>query len=119
MDRRQLARLLERDGEAFAACRQAVSAGARFWVDERSQPASTLVPIYDRRDRLTRRQGISTVGFTSAVDQLRAWQDDLVRIGAVDQDEPPYHFQLFLNEAATVTVACIGVDQSWKHTDRQ
>jgi len=119
MDRQQLAHLLERDGEPLAACRQAVSAGARFWVDERSRPASTLVPIYNRRDRLTKRQGILTVGFTSAVDQLRALEDGLARIGAVDQDEPPYHFQLFLNEAATAIVACIGVDQSWKHTDRQ
>jgi hypothetical protein len=101
MERQQLAYMLEKDEAAFAACRRTVLAGARFWIAEQSQPASTLVSIYDYRDRHTQRQGVPTFGFTHAVDQLRAWQDGLVRIGAVDQDEPPYHFQLFLNEAAT------------------
>jgi hypothetical protein len=32
----------------------------------------------------------------------------------VDVDEPPFHFQLFLDEHAKAVVACLGVDQSWK-----
>ena len=50
---------------------------------------------------------------TQAVDELRSRGEDLVRIGAVDTDNPPYHFQLFLNEDATTVIACLGVDQSW------
>jgi hypothetical protein len=29
----------------------------------------------------------------------------------VDVDDPPYHFQLFLDEKLTSIVACLGVDQ--------
>ena len=114
MDRDDLARMLERDGAAFAACRRAVLAGAQFWVTDGTQPASTLVSLYARRDRRTRQRGIPTVGFADAVAELDARGDDLVRIGAVDEDEPPYHFQLFLDEHATTVVACLGVDQRWK-----
>jgi len=71
------------------------------------------VVIYARRDRHTRQRSIPTLGFTQAVDDLRAHGDDLVRLGAVDLDDPPYHFQLFLNEDATAVIACLGVDQSW------
>jgi hypothetical protein len=105
--------MLDRDGEAFAACRQAVLGGARFWVTEHTQTASPLVAIYARRDRQTRGRAIPTLGFARAVDDLRDRGDDLIRIGAVDTDDPPYHFQLFLNEDATLVVACLGVDQSW------
>jgi hypothetical protein len=79
---------------------------------KRSSP-STLVALYARRDSHTRQQGIPTLGFTRAVDDLRAHGEDLVRLGAVDLDDPPYHFQLFLNADATAVVACLGVDQSW------
>jgi hypothetical protein len=114
VDRDRLAQLLDRDGETFAACRRAVLAGARFWATERTQPASALVALYARHDRPTRRRGIPTLGFTQAVDDLRARGDDPVRVGAVDIEDPPYHFQLFLNEDATAVVACLGVDQSRK-----
>ena len=88
-------------------------AGARFWVTEDTQPASTLVRTYARRDRHTQQRGIPTLGFAQAVDELRSRGDDLVRIGAVDTDTPPYHFQLFLDEDAAAVVARLGVDQSW------
>jgi hypothetical protein len=48
-----------------------------------------------------------------AVDDLPASGDNLVRLCAVDTDDRPYHFQLFLNEDATAVVACLGVDESW------
>jgi hypothetical protein len=51
MDRVLLAGLLEREGEAFAACRQAVLSGARVWVDDLPYPASALVTTCARRDR--------------------------------------------------------------------
>jgi hypothetical protein len=114
MDRDRLTQLLDRDGEAFVACRRAVLAGASFWVTDHTQTASIFAAIYARRDRHTRERGIETLGFTRAVDDLRACGEEPVCVGAVDLDDPPYHFQLFLNEDATAVVACLGVDQSWK-----
>ncbi|MEV0715622.1 hypothetical protein [Asanoa sp. NPDC050611] len=112
MDRDRLAQLLDTPGAAFSACRSAVLAGARFWVTDIDQPASGLFEIYRRRDAHTRQEGISTLGFTAAVETLRALGQQPVRLRAVDLDEPPYHFQLFLNADATAVVACLGVDQS-------
>jgi len=32
---------------------------------------------------------------------------------AKDTEDPPYHFQLFVNDDGTALVACLGVDQAW------
>jgi hypothetical protein len=94
-----------------AACRSAVLDGAAFWVSDVSQPAWTLVSIYAPREVHTRQRGIATSGFAEAVDRLRGYGDRLVHVGAVDVADPPYHFQLFVDEAYTSIVACLGVDQ--------
>ncbi|MEU0561275.1 hypothetical protein [Dactylosporangium sp. NPDC006015] len=104
----------ERDGEAFAACRREVAAGAVIRVWDGGTPASTLAAIYVRRLRLIHQRGTPEVGFAEAVQALRACGDELVRIGAVDVQHPSYHFQLFLNLSATVVIGCLGVDQGWK-----
>jgi hypothetical protein len=114
MDRDHLARLLDRDGGAYAACRRAVTAGANIQVWKGGTPAAAVAAIYARRLRLVQRKGTSEVGFAEAVQSLRACGDEPVLIGAVDIDDPPYHFQLFLNVSATRLVACLGVDQRWK-----
>ena len=38
----------------------------------------------------------------------------------MDVDDPPYHFQLFLNEELTSVIACLGVDQdpAYRHKAR-
>ncbi|HZL73949.1 MAG TPA: hypothetical protein VFB83_01120 [Propionibacteriaceae bacterium] len=114
MNRERLAAILvPQEGEAFTACRRAVLAGARFWVAEDPQPASTLLRTYARRDKHTRQRGIETIGFTDAVTKLGALGEELVRLAAVNSDHPPYHFMLFLNADATTVLACLGVDQSW------
>jgi hypothetical protein len=43
MDRAQLAQMLDHEGEAFAACRQAVLADGRIRIYDGTQPASTLL----------------------------------------------------------------------------
>ena len=111
MERDHLVRLLDEEGEAFIACRQALISGARFWVSELSERASTLVRIYAHRDRHTRETGIPTLGFPAAVDALRQHGEQPIKVGAVDTEDPPYHFQLFLAEQLTSVVACLGVDQ--------
>ncbi|GAA0930903.1 hypothetical protein Vau01_125500 [Virgisporangium aurantiacum] len=113
VDRDDLIRLLTRDGNVFAACRSAVAAGAAMQVWDEGVPASELARIYARRLRLTRRNGTPEMGFTDAVQALHAYGEERVRIGAVKAADPPYHFQLFLNESATSLIACLGVDQSW------
>jgi len=100
--------------EASAACRRALLAGARFWVSPAEQvaPASALVATYARREEHTRRSGIPTVGFAAAVEALRRRGERLVRLGAVDSDRPPYHYQLFFEQDLRAVVAVLGVDQN-------
>jgi hypothetical protein len=110
VNRAHLAGLLEQDGEAYAACRRAVLAGATISISETGQPASTLAPIYARRQRHTRQVGIPTLGFATAVQQLQDRGQQILKFAAVDADDPPYHFHLFLNEDLTAVLACIGID---------
>lgn len=60
----------------------------------------------------TLERAMGTVGFAEAVADLRARGGDLVRVGGVEIEDPPYQFQLYLNEHASAVVACLGVDQS-------
>jgi hypothetical protein len=114
VDRDRLAVLLDAQDDTYIACRLAVLAGARFWIDDGEVPASRLATIYHRRDRLTRAKGIQSRGFTAAVEALQSHGEEPICIGAVDIDDPPYHFQLFLNANLTAVVACLGVDQRWR-----
>lgn len=110
MNRAHLAGLLEQDGEAYTACRRAVLTGAAISISENGQPASTLASIYARRQRHTRQVGIPTLGFVTAVRRLRDQGHEILRFAAVDADDPPYHFHLFLNEDLTAVLACVGID---------
>lgn len=114
MDRDRLVRVLSRDGEAFAACRRAVEAGALIRVWDTGTPASELATTYARRLRLVQRRGTPEVGFADAVRAPRAHGDRTVRLGAVELHDPPWHFQLFVDMSGTGLVACLGVDQRWK-----
>jgi hypothetical protein len=111
MERDRLAQLLDREGEVFTACRQALLSGARFWVSDLSQPASELVGTYARRDQRARQVGIRTLGLPAAVDALREHGEQPVSLGVVDVEDPPYHFQLFLDQHHASVVACLGIDQ--------
>ncbi|GAA3382741.1 hypothetical protein [Cryptosporangium minutisporangium] len=111
MDRARLAQLLsEAGGGAFTACRDALLAGAHFWVAEHGFPAAHGAALYARRERLMARKGVPTSGFDAAVTALRAQGDQLIRIGAVDLDDRPYHYQLFVRDDLSAAVACLGVD---------
>jgi len=103
------------ENEAFTACRESVVTGARFWVSDHTQPASELISTYQRRARHTQQAGIPTLGFSTAVRALHMHGEHPVRLGAVDVDDPPYYFQLFLDEDLTSIVACLGVDQDSAH----
>jgi hypothetical protein len=115
VDRDLLVQLLSGGREAFIACRQSVLAGGRMWVSGDAQPASGLARIYQRRAGHTQRRGIPTLGFSAAVQALHEYGERPVRLGAVDIDDPPYHFQLFFEESLTSIVACLGVDQDPAH----
>lgn len=111
--RDELARLLDREAEVFAACRRAVLAGATFRIDAARPPApaSHHVPTYAVRAEHTGEVGIPTLGFPEALRALRGYGERPVRLGAVDVAEPAYHYQLFLDADLTTVVAVIGVDQ--------
>ena len=115
MDRDLLVQLLSGEHEAFSSCRQSVLAGARVWVSGHAQPASGLASTYQRRAGHIQQRGIPTLGFSAAVQALHEYGEQPVRLGAVDVDDPPYHFQLFLDENLTSIVACLGVDQDPAH----
>ena len=115
MDRDLLIQLLGDEQEAYNACRRYVAAGARVWVSDDAQPASGLASTYQRRAGHISQTGIPTLGFSAAVHALCEYGEQPVRLGAVDVDDPPYHFQLFLDENLTSVVACLGVDQDPAH----
>ena len=115
MDRDLLVQLLGGENEAFTAARQFVLAGARLWISDQAQPASQLARTYQRRERHIEQVGIPTLGFSTAVRALRRYGEQPVRLGAVDADDPPYHFQLFLDKELTSVIACLGVDQDPAH----
>jgi hypothetical protein len=115
VDRDLLVQLLGGENEAFTACRRFVVAGARLWVSDQGQPASELARTYQRRASHTEQVGIPTLGFSAAVQALRQYGEQPVRLGAVHVDDPPYHFQLFLDNELTSVIACLGVDQDPAH----
>ena len=115
MDRDLLVQLLGGENEAFTACRQFVVGGARLWVSDQVQSAAELARTYQRRESHIELAGIPTVGFSVAVQALHQYGEQPVRLGAVDADDPPYHFQLFLDKELTTVIACLGVDQDPAH----
>ncbi|GAA2710043.1 hypothetical protein Apa02nite_079750 [Actinoplanes palleronii] len=95
--------------EVLAACRRAVLYGRRWRVYSTPVPAPDLVWIYTIREAQLREAETATLGFTSALEALRSLGNKAVCLGyAVGADNPPYHFQLFLNHDSTAVVACLG-----------
>jgi hypothetical protein len=80
-------------------------------------PAVEVAGVYARRLRLLERRGIAHIAFAEAVRTLTERCHEVVRIGAVEVADPPYHFQLFLNQTATEVIACLGVAQAGKQKD--
>ena len=115
MDRDVLVELLDQDTEAFRACREAVAAGAEFVIWDGTAETSALASIYARRERHTRRIGLPTLGFPEAVTRLRDHREPRLTLGQVRAEDPPFHFQLFLDQAATEVIACPGVDRDPAH----
>ncbi|WP_285558380.1 hypothetical protein [Actinoplanes regularis] len=102
--------LLDPEDEVSAACRQAVLHGRRWRVHSTRVPASELVWIYTIREAQLREAATATLGFTTAIEALRSLGNKAVYLGyAVSADDPPYHFQLFIDEDLTAVVACLGV----------
>jgi hypothetical protein len=115
VDRIFLAGLLDRDGEAHAACLRAVLDGASFSIGERGVRTDELVSIYRVREEHTREIGLPTLGFAEALADLRACGYHQLALGGVDQVDPPFHFVLFLSLDCSQIVACVGVDQDPRH----
>ncbi|MET8307936.1 hypothetical protein [Micromonospora sp. NPDC005173] len=111
MERAELFSLLVDDSPAHEACRRALEEGSPFRIDDDLVPADNLARTYRRRQAHTRERGIPTRGFVAAVETLHALGEQPLRLGRVNQSDPPYHFQLFLAADGTSVLACIGVDQ--------
>src|SRR5690349_17451538 len=101
--------LLNPEDEVSAACRRAVVDGGRWRVHSTRVPASELAWIYGIREAQLREAGTRTLGFAAAVQALRSFGQQAVRLGEVRVAGPSYHFQLFLNADLTAVVACLAV----------
>ncbi|WP_328425984.1 hypothetical protein OG470_18525 [Micromonospora sp. NBC_00389] len=111
MERAELISLLVDDRPVHEACRSALEEGSPFHIDDDLVPADNLARTYRRRQAHTRERGIPTRGLVAAVETLHALGEQPLRLGRVNQSDPPYHFQLFLAVDGTSVLACIGVDQ--------
>ena len=98
---------------AHQGCATALRHGAEFslWHDGVATPAE-LLEICHRRHRKILEHGIETLGFEQALEALESTGFDGLRLGAVEVEEPPYHYAVFLAPHETEIVACLGVDQS-------
>lgn len=109
MELDHLVSLLDSEDEALAACQRAVLYGRRWRVYSTLVPAAELAWIYAIRE--TQPRETVTIGFTEAVDALRSLGNKAVHLGyTISADDPPYQFQLFLNEDLTAVVACLGFE---------
>lgn len=110
MERSRLAQLLAGADEVRLLARAALEAGAEYRVWPGGAELQSLVTIYGRRERLTRRLSQPTLGFTEALDSLHAYDGAELAIGFID-DRPRggYYFQLFLDLECSAVIACLGV----------
>jgi len=111
MERMTLASLLDRDGEAFRACRHAVLKGAKFEVYDSAVPVRQVIPTYQIRKAHTREIGVPTLGFSAAIEDLQTCALERVLLGSISSSDPAYWFVFFMAVDRTRVVACIGVDQ--------
>lgn len=105
-----LAALLDREGDAFAACRDTLLRGAAFRIHPGAVGRRRLFHIYRRRERIARKKGRFSIGFARAVDDLGACRFDRLSIGDVRSETPRCHFQLFLSPDRSQIVACFGIE---------
>lgn len=103
--------MLDRPDEAFAACRAGLLLGADFTIDQEPVARLPLCHTYARRERLTRRQGRATLGFTEAVDDLRCCELDELRMGHVLGFSPWWRFELLLTQDVSQVITCFGLSQ--------
>ncbi|MGH3392075.1 MAG: hypothetical protein ACRDOO_24645 [Actinomadura sp.] len=118
MDLTTLAALLDRDGEAFRACRHALLDGANFEVGDRAIPVHELIASYQVREAHTRATGLPTLGFAAAIEDLQTCALERVLLGSVSLRDPAYWFALFMAVDRRRVVACIGVDQDPRSRQR-
>ncbi|GAB3912923.1 hypothetical protein GCM10029964_121590 [Kibdelosporangium lantanae] len=102
-------------GEAYEACRDALTSGDPFqlWTSGEPVDASSLARIYARRQRLCERKGIGTLGHAESVQRLRALEGDAVHLAQVTSSAPPYRwaFILFLSRDLSRVHACTAVER--------
>jgi hypothetical protein len=63
MEREKLAALLDRDGEAHRACRDALFSGAGLQTDADPLPLPYIAGLYTVREEIARGNGIPTLGY--------------------------------------------------------
>ncbi|KKK05541.1 hypothetical protein [Micromonospora sp. HK10] len=60
---------------------------------------------------LISKRGTPTLGFAAAVEALRALGEQPIRLGQVEQSDPPCYFQLFFAGRRGISRRCLGVDR--------
>lgn len=112
MERAELQQLFG-DNPVEALCREALENGACFEIWDEETPASRVASIYARRERRASNTGQPSIGFPEAVQSLKQYAGEYLRIGYVDaRPLGGYYMQVFLNSDGTKVVACLGVRPS-------
>lgn len=111
MERSRLIQLLAGEGEVRLLSRSALSSGAPYEVWPEAVATQRLLAVYERRQRGTRRSGQSSIGFSGALDALRAYGGADLSIGFIDdRSRGGYYFQLFMDPEMNTVVACLGIE---------
>ena len=112
MNRESLEKILTGTDEVCRLARSALVAGASYRIWEGVSDIESTRTIYGRRYRTTRRVGQPSVGFSEAVEALRAYEGTEVAIGYVgDRPRGGFYFQIFLTPDLARVVACLGVER--------
>ncbi|MGW4302070.1 hypothetical protein ACWEHT_20190 [Streptomyces sp. NPDC004646] len=110
MQRPHLEALLTAADEAATGALTALHASASYVIWEGTTSSTELAHTYERRLRLTRRNGTETLGLEGAVCLLTQHAGQ-VRLGRIKSTDGTWVFMLFLTEAGDELVACTGVRQ--------
>jgi hypothetical protein len=109
MDQAGITQLLDNGTPAAAACRAALIDGADLILWQGSAPADRMLAAYRRRHASIMADGIDSVGFIEALDDLHRAGTRELQLGQVAVATPAYVYMLFMTNDPPQLVACLGV----------
>jgi hypothetical protein len=109
MDQNAVTQLLNRSSEAGEACRDALLDGAQLILWRGSAPADRMLAAYRRRHARAIADGVDTIGFVQALDDLGRAGTSQLSLGQVTVADPAYIYMIFMVNEPPALVACVGI----------